>query len=76
MMIIRPRLARLVSTRVPIVRTFSFTPRFFVGDIRTFKEERNRLLALKKRLEAREVHIDEMDDHMYDPMRLCLSWEH
>ncbi len=81
-MMIRPYLTRLVSTRVPIVRTFSFTPKIFVsgigdtwnlnhaeGEKRARKDERDRLLALKRRLKAREDHMDEMDDHLYDPMR-------
>ena len=80
---IRPYLTRLVSTRVPIVRTFSFTPKIFVGETwslnhadgekRARKDERDRLLALKRRLKARQDHMDEMDDHLYDPMRLCLT---
>lgn len=83
-MMMRPHLTRLISTRlistrVPIIRTFGFTPRtsvFTTRDIWALDQERNRLLALKKRLKARKDHMDEMDDDLYDPMRLCLSEEH
>jgi len=84
----RPHLIRIVFTRVPTVRTFSCAPKVFAAktgdtwtrkyaneEMRARKEERNCLLALKKRLKAREDHSDEIDDHLYDPMGLCLSAE-
>ena len=85
----RPNLIRIVFIRVPTVRTFSFAPKVFAGktgdtwtrkhadeEMRARKNERERLLALKRRLKARTDHLAEMDNHLYDPMAFCLSVEH
>jgi hypothetical protein len=86
----RPNLIRIVFTRIPTLRTFSFAPKAFAGEtgdtwtrkhadeeMRARKEERERLLALKRRLRARTDHLDEMHNHLYDPMAFfCSCVEH
>ena len=85
-MITRPHLIRIVCTRVPTIRTFNFARKVYAGDTwsrkladketRARKEERDLLLALKMRLKARTDHLNEMDNHLYDPMGFCLSVQH